>query len=192
MPTRTDCIQTTDAMTSYADALKTQYQPTKDSSATTTKQFNKLPAHKTPRKYLFDPNDFPAITNKKQRNNDSSSTTSSITTEQTTNTTKTTATKQQESLAPPPPKFDLEELKNEIRNNIKEDLNRMITQQIEPLQQQIEPIREEVRSGHNDLSKCIDDLAASMKLLSAQMSQLSASIQSSRSPSPTTRGDGRT
>ncbi len=192
MPTRTDRIHTTDAMTTYADALKTQYQPTTDANVNTTKQFNKPPARKTPRKFLFDPSDFPAITTKKTRTNDNASTTSSVSTEQTSNTTKSNTTKQPESLAPPPPKFDLEELKNEIRNNIKEDLNRMITQQIEPLQQQIEPIRAEVRSGHNDLSKRIDDLAISMKLLSAQMSQLSASIQSSQSSPPTARGDDRT
>ncbi len=95
LPTRTDRIHTTDAMTTYADALKTQYQTENNLNDSNTKQFNKPPARKTSRQYLFDPNDFPTITNKKPHNNDAS-TTSSVTTEHTTNTTKTAATKQQE------------------------------------------------------------------------------------------------
>jgi len=143
LPARTDRIATTEVMTTYADALKTQYQAPKDQNDN-NKQFNKPPTRKTHRKYLFDPSDFPALTNKKTRNNDNTSTNSSVTTEQTANTTKTNNTKQTESLAIPPAQFDIEALKNDIRNNIKEDLKHMITQQIEPLQQQIEPLRTEV------------------------------------------------
>ncbi len=189
LPNRTDRIQTTDAMTTYADALKTQYQQPKEQTTDNNKKFVKPPIHKTPRKYLFDPADFPAINTKKSRSTDTA-TTSSVTTEQTSNTTTTNTTKQPESLALPPQKFDLEALKNEIRNNIKADLERMISQKIEPLQKQIEPLRTEVRSNQKELTARIDGLADAIKLLSTQMSQLSESFHTSKSTPPTARGDG--
>jgi len=111
LPTRMDRIQTTDAMTTYADALKTQYQQPKDQMTNLNKQFTKPPTCKTPHKYLFDPADFPVINTKKSCNTDTSSTTSSVITEKTDNTTKTITSKPPESLALPPQKFDLEALK---------------------------------------------------------------------------------
>jgi len=189
LPTWTDHIPTTDAMTTYTDALKTQYQQPTDRVTDTNKQFTKPPTRKTPRKYLFDPADFPAINTKKSRYNNTSSSTSSVTTEQTDNTTKTINNKPSESLALPPQKFDLEALKNKIRNNIKANLERMISSQIEPLQQQIEPLHAEVSTNQKELTKRIDDLADAMKLLSTQMSQLSESFQIFKSTPPTKRGD---
>jgi len=115
LPNQTDCIQTTDAMTTYAKALKTQYQQPKDQNTKNNKKFTKPPTRKTPHKYLFNPNDFPAINTKKSRNNDNSSSTSSVTTEQTNNTTKTATTKQSESLALPPQKFDFEGIKDKLQ-----------------------------------------------------------------------------
>ncbi len=192
LPTRTDRIQTTDAMTTYADALKTQYQQPKDQTTDTNKQFTKPPTRKTPRKYLFDPADFPVINAKKSRNTNTSSTTSSVTTEKTDNTTKTITSNPPESLALPPQKFDLEALKNKIRNNIKADLEQMISSQIEPLQQQLEPLRTEVCTNQKELTTRIDDLADAMKLLSTQISQLSESFQIFKSSPPMMRGNGQT
>jgi len=188
LPIRTNHIETMEAMTTYADALKVKFQRSNTPTDGTTKQFRKPPTCKISHQYLFNPNKFPKMNTMKPRTTATASTTSSVTTEQTTNTSKPNNNAHTVSIGPPPPKFDLEALKQEICNNMKEDLLHMISQQIELLQQQIELLRNEVREHNKDLLKWIDDLVESMRLLSAQMSQLKSSFQST---SPSARGDGR-
>jgi len=103
-----------EAISSYADTLKTKFQPTNANNFTNNK-FKTPLARKPPRKFelTFDPNEFPLL-NKKARMSKKQSATSSVTTEHTKNMKQTTTTTQQTvSLAPLPPKIDLVALKKQ-------------------------------------------------------------------------------
>jgi len=193
-PTRTDKMDTTAAATSYAEALKTKFQPLANSI--TDSKFNEPPARKPSRKFqfTFDPNEFPNLTTKKARQTTNDTTTSSVTTEHTKNTKNTTATaeltQQTTSIAPPRTKIDLDALKEEIRKSLQADLQRIVQTEITPIRNQIEPLRNEMRTNNDALIAQMESLADMLKMLNARFDALNNTSSQSHS-STNGRGDGR-
>jgi len=108
-----------------------------------------------------------------------------------TNTTKQTAatTQQPLSLTPLPPKFDLVALKNETQQSLTEDLQKIVTKEIKPIQKQIELLCTEFKASIDNLASRIDDLAEIMKLFAAQSQITNNSLQST--PPNTAKGNGK-
>jgi len=193
-PTRTDKIETTATVNSYADALKTKFQPA--TNTTPDNKFNTPPAQKPSRKFqfTFDPNEFPNLNNKKPRQSTNATTTSSVTTEHTKNTKNTTATaeitQQTSSIAPPPQKIDFDALKEEIRKSLQADLQRIVQAEITPIRNQIKPLRQEICTTNDTLVARMESLAEMMKMLNARFDTLNNTSSQSTS-SKNGRGDSK-
>jgi len=191
-PARTDRMEVTAAANSYAEALKTRFQP---NANTTDTKFNAPPARKPSRKFqfTFDPNEFPTLNTKKARQSTNDTNTSSVTTKQTKNTKNTTATaeitQQTSSLAPPRPKIDFDALKEEIRKSLQADLQRIVQAETTLIRNQIEPLRNEMRTSNDNLTAQMESLAEMLKMLNARFDALNNNSSQSHPPK-NGRGDG--
>jgi len=184
-PAQMDKMETTATINSYAEALKTKFQPTENT--TTGNKFNAPPARKPPRKFqfTFDPNEFPNLNTKKPRQMTNDTTTSSVTTKHTKNTKNTTPTaaitQQTSSTALPPQKIDFNALKEEIWKSLQANLQCIVQAEITPIRNQIEPLRTEMQTNNDTLVARMESLAEMLKMLNARFDTLNNT--SSQSPS---------